>query len=69
MTEREPSTGPDDTVPTLVDPVMIAESGARLLEQSAEDAAEASADRAAETTFGLDRVTGAAPHDATPLDA
>src|SRR3954447_24871173 len=24
MTEREPSTGPDDTVPTLVDPVMIA---------------------------------------------
>ncbi|MBL8926112.1 MAG: PAC2 family protein [Pseudonocardia sp.] len=24
MTDREPSTGPDDTVPTLVDPVMIA---------------------------------------------
>jgi len=24
MTEREPSTGPDDTVPTLIDPVMIA---------------------------------------------
>ena len=24
MTDREPSTGPDDTVPTLIDPVMIA---------------------------------------------
>ena len=24
MTDREPSTGPDDTVPTLTDPVMIA---------------------------------------------
>ena len=32
MTDREPSTGPDDTVPTLVDPVMIAAFAMRKLQ-------------------------------------